>query len=80
MLPRAEARCRISLFTARLLWAEASLGGRLGTAFLLMQCVCGFACGLQPGAGGCKPQRPHFNKFLHAKKFVYKKSSSAVSP
>jgi len=28
------ARSRISLFTARLLWAEASLGGRLGAAFL----------------------------------------------
>jgi len=26
---------------------------------------------LQPGAGGCKPQRPHIEKFLQAKQFVF---------
>jgi len=50
--------------------AEASLGGRLGTAFLLMQCVFSFACGLQLGGGSCKPQRPHANNFLHAKNYL----------
>jgi hypothetical protein len=26
---------------------------------------------LQPGAGGCKPQRPHIEKFLQVKQFVF---------
>jgi len=33
--------------------------------------VFSFACGLQPGAGGCKPQRPHIEKFLQVKQFVF---------
>jgi len=45
------------LFTARLLWAEASLGGHLGMAFLLMQCVTGSA-GWRLGGGSRQPSRP----------------------
>jgi len=26
---------------------------------------------LQPGAGGCKPQRPHIKKFLEDKKYSF---------
>jgi len=63
LAPRAEARCRISLFTARLLWAEASLGGRLGAAFLLMQCVCGFAA-----AFGCR--RPAKSRSVQINQFI----------
>jgi len=52
-----EADSRISRFTARLLWAEASLGAPLGRGFLLMQCVTGSA-GWRLGGGSRQPSRP----------------------
>jgi len=71
---------RISRFTARLLWAEASLGGRLGAAFLLMQCVFGFAA-----AFGCrrpaKSRSVQFNQFIRTVvrfcRYYYLKTSRA---
>jgi len=59
-----EADSRISFFTARLLWAEASLGAPLGRGFLLMQCVFGFAA-----AFGCR--RPVKSRSVQIN-FVYK--------
>jgi len=60
---RACRRSNISRFTARLLWAEASLGAPLGRGFLLMQCVFGFAA-----AFGCrrpaKSRSVQFNMFI----------------
>jgi len=53
-----EADSRISRFTARLLWAEASLGAPLGRGFLLMQCVTGSA-GWRLGGGSRQPSRPN---------------------
>ena len=56
-------RSHISRFTARLLWAEASLGAPLWRGFLLMQCVFGFAA-----AFGCrrpaKSRSVQFNLFI----------------
>jgi len=42
----------------RLALAQASLGGRLGAAFLLMQCVCG-AVGAVAAPTRLQHQRPH---------------------
>jgi len=54
LIGTALSGSHISRFTARLLWAEASLGGRLGAAFLLMQCVFGSSCPASGGAASSK--------------------------
>jgi len=60
-LPRAEARCRISLFTARLLWAEASLGAPLGRGFLLILMRVRLCYGWRLGAGSRQPLTSKIN-------------------
>ncbi len=68
--PRACRRSHISRFTARPAWAQASLGGRLGAAFELMQCVSG-AAGAAAGCGQPQPQRPHRHAITSKKpKFI----------
>ena len=69
-----ERGCRISLFTARFLWAEASLGAPLGRGFLANAMRVRLCLRLAAGWGSCQTQRPHTNLFLPAKKYLFIRS------